>query len=376
MIYFDNSATTFPKPKIMINAMADAMTNYIANPGRSGHKLSIKSSEMVYNVREIVSDFFSLNNPTNVIFTHNATYGLNMVIKGVLKNGDHVICTPFEHNSVLRPLNSISGIEISYINSDSDGEINVDEIENLIKPNTKLFICMHASNVTGNIFPIYKIGEICKKHNILFLVDASQSAGYIDIDIQKNIDFLVCPGHKGLYGPMGTGIVCINCDFPLKTIIEGGTGTNSKSLDMGDEYPERLESGTLNVPGIIGLGESIKYISKIGIDNIYQNEMKLIKYMSCEMNKIEGIKILGTKDLSKKVPIVSFVLDKKDSTLVSRYLDEKYSICVRGLYHCAYGAHRAIGSEKNGATRVSLGMFNTKEEVETFIYALKYIIKL
>ena len=375
MIYFDNAATSWPKPDAVYKAVFDSMKNYGANPGRSGHRLSLKAAEKVYECREALSDFFGLDNPSGVIFTQNATHSLNIVINGILKKGDHAICTVMDHNSVLRPMFArIPDVECTFVGADSEGYVGFEMVEKEIKPNTVLVVMTHVSNVCGTINPIEKVANICRQRNIAFMVDASQSAGIVNINMKKeNIDFLAAPGHKALYGPMGTGILCINTDSLPEPLMYGGTGSYSKELSQPVELPDYYESGTLNMPGICGLREGIRFIEKRGHDSILQYEKKLTQFLIDGLSEFKDINILGKKDIYGRCAVVSFVHNKLDSSNLSTILDSKYSVCVRPMYHCAYKAHEALGSSIGGAVRVSFGAFNKIDEVKRFLYALNHL---
>ncbi|NLL80957.1 MAG: aminotransferase class V-fold PLP-dependent enzyme [Tissierellia bacterium] len=378
MVYFDNAATSFPKPEIVYDSIMTAMKEYGANPGRSGHKMALKLSRGIYDTREMMSKLFNVSNPMNVIMTFNATEGLNIGLKGILKAGDHVITTSMEHNSVLRPLRYLKkfGIEHTIVQADNMGRINPIDIKKAIKSNTKLIMSTHISNLTGTIMPIGEIGKIAKDHGILYMVDGSQSAGVYDIDIQKlNIDLLAFPGHKGLLGPQGTGALCIREGIELESYIQGGTGSASHSLDQPDILPDKFESGTENGPGIIGLGAGIKYILDRGMDNIRQHEENLTKHFIDEASKIDGIKMYGPLNIKEQAAVVALNIKDADSSEVSYILDQEYDIAVRPGLHCAPLAHETIGTLDQGAVRFSFGAFNTHEEIDYCIKALKDIAK-
>ena len=375
MIYLDNAATTWPKPNEVVEAVTKSMRSYGANPGRSGHKMAIKTLEKVYECRELVADFFGLENPENAIFTSNATASLNLAIRGILKKGDHAICTVMDHNSVLRPLHSlVPKTELSIAEADADGFVSVNSVKNLIRENTRLVVMPHVSNVCGTVMPIEDVAKMCREKGILFLLDASQSAGVIKINMtDMNIDLLAAPGHKSLYGPMGTGLLLINTKEELDPLISGGTGSYSKELTQPTELPDRFESGTLNLPGICGLGEGIRYINKIGISNICEHETGLTSYLLNGLNNIKGIKVIGKKTINGRTAVVSFVHNEKDSVEVADYLNSSFSIATRALYHCAYKAHQALGTADCGTVRISPGIFNTLPEIKLLLYAIEHI---
>lgn len=378
LIYLDNAATSFPKPEVVYEAMMEAMREYGANPGRSGHKLALKAGRAIYETRELLSNFFNIEDPMRIIFTSNATDGLNLAIKGLLKPGDHVITTSMEHNSVLRPLKALEkiGVETSVIQCDETGSIDIKDIENNIKNNTKLIITTHASNVTGTLFPIKKIGELAEKHDIIYMVDAAQTAGIYNIDVvDMHIDILAFPGHKSLLGPQGTGGVYIKKGIEITQMKEGGTGSKSDSLIQPDIYPDKFESGTPNMPGIVGVGAGIKYILDKGIDNIRDHEKKLAKAFIDGLKEIKDVKIYGPRDMEKQAPVISINIGEEDSSEVSYILDQVFNVAVRPGLHCAPLAHRTIGCYEQGCIRFSVGPFNTIDDIKAAIEAVKTISK-
>lgn len=378
MIYFDNAATSFPKPKIVYDEIMDAMMNYGANPGRSGHKLAMKASRGMFSTRESISKLFNIKNPLDIIFTFNCTQSLNVAIKGILQPGDHVIATSMDHNSVLRPIKSLEKIGISntIVMADKEGRINPEDIEKAIKEETKMIVTTHISNLTGTIIDIKEVGKIAKAHRLLYLVDAAQSAGVYSIDVEDmHIDMLAFPGHKGLLGPQGTGGLYIKRGIDMAESFQGGTGSISYSLTQPDVMPDKFESGTPNAPGIIGLGAGIEYILEIGIDNIRQKELKLTKKFMDEAGKIDGIKIYGPLDMDQHAPVVSLNIKDADSSEVSYILNEEYNIAVRPGLHCAPLAHKTIATFEQGTVRFSFGYENTDEEIDLAIKALKKIAK-
>lgn len=375
MIYLDNAATSFPKPSKVYEEVINCMKNYCANPGRGSHNMAIKSALKVMESRNLISEIFNIRNPFNIVFTHNATEALNIAIKGLLKKGDHVISTVIEHNSVLRPLNSMAkhGVEVTLISSDKAGFINPLDIKDEIKFNTKAIIINHASNVLGSIQDINSIGKIAKKYGVKFIVDASQSAGSISIDVERdNIDLLAFPGHKGLLGPQGTGALYIREGIELKSFKEGGTGSISNSIDQPKELPDRFESGTLNTPGIVGLCEGVKFIKKIGIENIYNEEMQLMDQLIRELKKLDFVKIYGSTSLKNRLSVLSINIEGIDASIVGEELNDA-EIAVRTGYHCAALIHKVIGTEYIGTVRISPGCFNTSKDIDEFI---KNIIKI
>ena len=373
MIYFDNAATTGKKPTEVIRAVDGALRELSANPGRSGHNASLKTADAVYSVREKAAEFFGASGAENVVFTLNCTHSINCVIKGVLKKGEHAVTSSLEHNSVMRPLiKEEIPFDTAYV-SLADDSLTLREFERKIRPNTRLVICTGASNVLGKTLPIAEIGALCRERGVLFAVDAAQIAGVMPINMrQMNIDYLCVAPHKGLYAPMGIGVLI--CEKPIEnTIIEGGTGTNSAELVQPEGLPERLESGTVNVPEIMGLSAGIDYVKGVGIKKIYSHEMKLIRYLYKELSKNDRVQ-LYTPEPKDGIcaPVLSFNVYGKTSAEVSQYLNGK-GIAVRGGLHCAPSAHRQIGTLDIGAVRVSVAAFNTPAEITSLIKAIKQI---
>ncbi len=378
MIYLDNAATSFPKPEKVYDDIYTAMKEYGANPGRSGHKLALKAGRAIYETRELLCKLFNIDNPMNIVFTYNATDGLNLAIKGLLKPGDHVITTSIEHNSVLRPLKALEkiGVETTIVQCDSRGSININDIEEQITDNTKLIVTTHASNVIGTILPIKEIGAIAEKNDIVYMVDAAQTAGVYDIDVKDmNIDILVFPGHKSLLGPQGTGGVYIKEGIEIMQMKEGGTGSKSNLLIQPEMMPDKFESGTPNTPGIVGLGAGVKYILNRGIENIRNHEKELTRYFIEELKKIDKVKIYGQCDADKQAPVVSINIGEEDSSEVSYILDKVFDIAVRPGLHCAPLAHKTIDTFEQGVVRFSIGLFNTRQDIEKSVEAIRKIVK-
>lgn len=376
MIYLDNAATTFPKPESVYKAIDDCMRNHCANPGRSGHKMAMESARIVEDTRDLVAKLFNIKNPMDVVYTFNATDSLNLAIKGFLHSGDHVITTTMEHNSVLRPIMELEkiGVEHTFVKADSEGRVDPKDIESAIKGNTKMIAIIHASNVVGTLIDIDSIGKIAKKHNICYLVDASQSAGIYEIDVESmNIDMLAMPGHKGLLGPQGTGILYVNGSIKLDSQRQGGTGSRSAEIVQPDLYPDKYESGTHNTPGIAGLGAGVEFLLETGIENIRNHEEELAQYMIDEILKIDGITLYGPKSAKERAAVIALNIRDLDSGEVTFRLDREFDIATRSGIHCAPLAHESIGTIKQGAVRFSLGYFTKKEEIDEAIKALKII---
>ena len=373
MIYLDNAATTYPKPESVYDAIMDCMKNYCANPGRAGHKLAMKAAREIYDTRENIAKLFNVDNPMNVVFTNNATDSLNLAIKGVVKSGDHIITTSMEHNSVIRPIKALekNNIENTIVQCDKDGFLNIENLKKAIKPNTKLIVTTHASNVCGTIIDIKSVGEVAKENNIIYLVDASQTAGVYDIDTKEiNADMIAAPGHKCLLGPQGTGILYIREGLELDVLKEGGTGSKSEDVFQPNLLPDKYESGTHNTPGIVGLNEGIKFIFEKGIDNIRRKEEDLCEYMLTRLEEVPNIVIYGPKDSKKRAAVISVNIGNMDSGEITFLLDSDYNIATRSGIHCAPLAHKTIGTLEQGAVRFSLGYFNTKEDIDKAIEAL------
>ncbi len=379
MIYLDNAATSGNKPKAVIEAVLRALTEFSANPGRSGHKRSLAAAEKVYDCRSKLCDLFDAGGPQNVIFTNNCTSALNMVIKGVLNKNDHVVISSLEHNSVVRPVETLRrrGL-ITYDVAEvilGDDEATVRSFEKCITSKTCLVICTHSSNVLGLVMPIKKIGQLCKSRNVLFCVDAAQSAGVLPISMKEmNIDYLCVAPHKGLYAPTGIGVLVANKPI-AHTIIEGGTGSMSEIMIQPTDMPEGFESGTLNLPGIFGVSAGVSFVNKIGLQKIYEHELSLMKFAYEKITKIKGIQLYTPypeKYLS--APVMSFNLRHKTSFDVAASLDEM-GVAVRAGLHCAPFAHKRIGTLENGTVRISPSYFTKKEEIQAFISKLAIIAR-
>lgn len=378
MIYLNNAATTCPKPEVVYQAVDNFFRNSGINPGRSGSGERMDAARMIFDVREKIADFFSIKDSSHLVFNSGATESLNTVIKGVLKKGDHVISSKLEHNSVLRPLERLKNerdIEVDYINFNPEtAEINYQSLKNSLKNNTKLIVISHASNVLATVNDLEKIGEIAAAENILFLVDAAQTAGVIPIDVEKfKIDFWAVPGHKSLFGPPGIGALYVRNPAKILPLKEGGTGTNSLSAFQPEIMPDYLEAGTLNNPGIIGLGAGIEFIKNEGINNIHQKEMEFLKKLIKGLNSINGVKVYGKKNIIKRTAVTAFNLEGYNSNQLAFKLQHDYDIQVRGGLHCAPFLHKFLGTNKQGMLRVSPGYFNTEVEVNKFLNIIENI---
>ena len=375
IIYFDNSATSFPKPEEVYKASEKAMRIYGANPGRGGHRMAVEASKEIFKVREKVANLFNIKDPLRIAFTQNSTYALNFAIKGCINKKGHVITTALEHNSSLRPLFSKRDngeIELEMIYPEKNGEISIEKIIESIKEDTITVVVNHISNVTGTIVDIGKIGKVTRGKGIMLIVDASQSAGYLDIDVEREgIDILCFTGHKSLYGLQGSGGIYIREGIDFIPIIEGGTGSFSKLERQPLVMPEGLEAGTLNTLAIVSLGAGIDFIQKVGIENIRKHEDKLTQRFLTELKKIPEVEVYGS---DKRGPVVTLNIKGIDSGDLAAYLDEEYGILVRGGLHCAPKIHETIGNGENGGVRFSFGFFNTDEEIEYAINTIKEIV--
>ncbi len=372
MIYLDNAATTFPKPNEVYKEVDKCLRTYCANPGRGSHNMSLQCEMKIFNCREMLAKLFNIDDPLRIIFTSNTTESLNIAIKGILKPNDHVITTMIEHNSVLRPLYSLKkhGIETTFLPVNLKGYLNLSDIKKAVKSNTKALIVNHGSNVLGTIQDIVAIGKLAKSLGLIFIVDAAQTAGYCDIDVKKmNIDLLAFPGHKSLLGLQGTGGLYINNGLTLSSLKEGGTGSNSESMIQPELYPDKMESGTLNTPGIVGLNEGVSFILNKGIDKIRNHEIQLMEYLTSELKKLSYIKLYGETSPNLKTPVLSFNMERFDSSEIGEALNKK-EIYLRTSYHCAPLIHKIIGTEGMGTVRISPGYFNTFNDIEALINSL------
>lgn len=381
-VYLDNASTSFPKPKAVADSIYNYLTNIGGNPGRANHSNALESNRYLFLAREKIANFFNFHKIENVIFTNNITTSLNILINGILKFGDHVITSSMEHNSVIRPLYNLKesiGIDLEIVSAKSNGILDIDSISKAIKSNTKLIVITHASNITGSIQPIQQIGELCKKHNILFILDSAQSAGVLEVDFKKlNIDALAFTGHKSLLGPQGIGGFIINDKLNdiCKPYILGGTGSLSHSLTQPDFLPDKFESGTLNIPGIIGLYEGIKFIENEGINTIYQHNSYLRSYLINEISNMNNFSLYGNLSPTNGTSCVSITNSKLDVSELSYILDSDFGISNRSGLHCAPLAHKTIGTYPTGTVRLSLGYFNTLEEIKYTVDSLNKINKL
>ena len=373
MIYFDNAATTIHKPETVVRAVAQAL-NSLGNAGRGAHEASLDASRNIYGVRERIADFFHGEDPSRIAFTLNSTESLNTAIKGILKPGDHVITTVLEHNSVLRPLYEMEekGVEVTILSCDEYGMVYPEDFIRAVRPNTKAFICTHGSNLTGNVLHIQKIGAAARERGILFVVDASQTAGVFDIDVQKmNIDILCFTGHKGLLGPQGTGGIYVRTGVDVRPLKSGGSGIKTFEKQHPSQMPVVLEAGTLNGHGLAGLGAAVDYLNRQGIASIRAKEQALMKKFYLGVRDIPGVKVYGDFRTMNRCAIVTLNIRDYDSGEVGDALYMDYGIATRTGAHCAPLMHQALGTEAQGAVRFSFSHFHTEEEIQTGIEAVR-----
>lgn len=374
MIYLDNAATTLNKPDQVIEAVVNAMKTQ-GNASRGAHGATLSASRVVYDARVKIAKFFNFDKPSNVIFTCNSTEALNIAINGTINDGDKVISTDTEHNSVLRPLYHLKkskNIDLQFVNANSDGILDLVQFEKICDEKTKVVVVNHISNLTGNVNDIKAISKITHKVGAILIVDGSQSAGTMPVDVKDlDIDIYCFTGHKGLFGPQGTGGLLVKEGIEVAAFKRGGSGVKTYEEDQPYEYPTRLEAGTLNSHGIAGLSAAIDFLNEVGVENIQKKERELTEYFYNEVIKIEGIKIYG--DFSSHAAIVSLNVKDYDSGEVSDALSNDYGIATRPGAHCAPRLHIALGTKYQGAVRFSFSYFTTKEELDTAIKALKEI---
>ncbi len=381
IIYLDNAATTYPKPQSVYEYMYEFYRTQGFNPGRAGYDASLETEQVVQGTRKMLTEFFGGTDPKYLTFSYNASDSLNMIIQGVLKKGDHVITTNVEHNSVLRPLHHMMHdgvIDVTYIPMDDRGYIDPDDVRNAINKNTSLVIMNHASNVIGTIQPVKEVGEVCRDAGVCFAVDACQTAGVVDIDVKKmHINLLAFTGHKCLLGPTGIGGSYVREDTPIKCTRFGGTGVRSAHPFHLDEFPYRMECGTLNIVGVAGLKAGLEWILKQGADAIHEQEMKLWKKLRDGLCDIEGVTVYCADSPDDHISVLSFNIDGWEAADVGTMLDVDHDIACRTGLQCAPLAHRQMGTEEiHGTVRLSIGPFNTEEHIDTAIEAVQEIASL
>jgi cysteine desulfurase family protein len=375
--YFDNAASSWPKPPQVIEAMTICLNEFGANPGRGSHQMAVRASRALFETRKNLAKLFKVSNPNDVCYTVNTTEALNLGIKGSLKKGDHVITTSLEHNSVRRPLEYLRRtreIEITYVQADEKGFINTLDIRKAIRSNTRMVICSHSSNLLGTIVPLMEIGEICTDNKIMLLVDAAQTAGTIPIDVnQMGISLLAFPGHKGLLGPQGTGGLYIHPALDLEPLIQGGTGSQSEAIEQPLVRPDRYEAGTQNTVGIAGLNEGVKFVLQQTVEAIHEKEWSFTQRLMEGLREVEGIHLLGPDLGEDRTGIVSFTHKHVDASELSFILDQSFQIAVRAGFHCTPLGHQTAGTTETGAVRASVGFYTTEQEVDHFIHSIREI---
>jgi len=376
MIYFDNAATSWPKPPGVVEAMVHFMDDVGANPGRSGHRLSVEAGRIVYDAREAVAELFNAPDPLRVVFGLNVTEALNLALRGLLRPGDHVITSSMEHNSMMRPLRALErqGVQVTVVRCSPEGFLDPADVEKALRPNTVMIALNHASNVVGTLLPVAEVARIARQHGLLLLVDAAQTAGAYPIDVQADgIDLLGFTGHKSLYGPMGTGglIIGERVDLArLEPLKRGGTGSRSELEEQPDFLPDMCESGTPNAVGLAGLAAGVRWVLETGVEAIRQHEVALTQRLIEGLKAIPGVTVYGGLETTRQVAVVSFNVEGLEPSEVGLRLDEEYGILCRVGLHCAPAAHRTIGTFPRGTVRFGLGYFNTVEEVERAMEAV------
>ena len=377
-VYIDNGATSFPKAPGVSDAIKYFLDNVGCNVNRGSYTDSYNVEMEILDTRQMIADMFHVKSPQEVIFTPSVTHSLNMLLQGFLKKGDHVITTSMEHNAIMRPLYALGKARITYdtVPCDKSGTLKAEDIIPLINKNTKLVIMLHASNVCGTVMPIDSVSDICKKYKLKLIVDAAQTAGVLDINAQ-GVDALAFSGHKGFLAAQGIGGFVIKKEFAdeIEPIITGGTGSLSNEIEQPQFLPDKFESGTMNIPAIIGLKKAIEYINLTGIKNIYDKEMLLTSSLISKIRSIDGISLVGEEDSVSRVAVVSLDFISKDNAEIAFSLDSNYGIMTRCGLHCAPCAHKTLGTYPRGTVRLSFGHFNTMDEVEYIVQSIKEIIR-
>ncbi len=378
-IYLDNAATTYPKPETVYQAMDQAMRTVGVAPGRAGHRQSMEAARIVFSARESLAHLLGIRESSRVIFTHSATEALNMAVKGVLKPGDHVVTTTMEHNSLARPLHHAAqgGVRVTWVQSDADGYVTAGQIMDALRPDTKMVAMTHCSNVTGAVNPVDEIGPLLRQRGVLFVVDGAQSTGNYPFSIDAmGVDLFAAPGHKGLYGPPGTGFLYISPGVDMEPLLHGGTGSGSSEIFQPNSLPERHESGTMNTPAIAGLLAGIEYVASRGIAEIHAYEISLVERLCTGLSSMPGVTVYNPSCIRPRCAVVSFTISGKDPSTVGFMLDHRYGISVRVGLHCAPLAHRSIGTFPDGTVRVSPALFNTDADIDRLLSAIGEIASI
>lgn len=378
MIYMDNGATSYPKPREVIETLIDVTANYCANPGRSGHFMAARTAQEIYKTRLALARLFNIEDAARLVFTKNCTEAINLALKGILKDGDHVVTSSMEHNSIVRPLMELrkKGVSTTFVSCRQDGSLDPDDVKAAIRRNTRLVILTAASNVTGTKMPLEEVGRIAVRKGILFMVDGAQGAGHMDLDVQKNhIDILAVPGHKGLMGPQGTGALYIRKGVQSAPLLAGGTGSRSKDEEQPEDFPEGYEAGTVNSPGIIALGAAVRFINKIGVKVIEAHEQRLTERLQKGLDEIDGVVIYGPEDTAQKTAVVAMNIEGIDCEEAANILNDRYGIAVRAGFHCSGRAHDTIGTGNIGCMRICPGFYTSDKEIDEVIRAVGDIVK-
>lgn len=374
MINFDNSATSFPKPAAVKKAVLTAMNRFGGNPGRSGHRLSIETAEAVYSARCAAADFFGAE-PDNVVFTQNCTHALNAAIKGAAPKGCHIIISSLEHNSVVRPVHALykqGKCTYSIARASGSDRETADNFLRLINSKTRVIVCTVGSNVTGRILPVERIAAICRKRGICFIADGAQACGVIPVRLGSGINILCTAGHKSLYGPSGTGLLITDGKYEISPIMEGGTGSSSMEPEQPEFLPDRLESGTVNTSGAIGLGAGIKFVKELGLDKIYTHESRLCGKLTAALKQMKNVTVYRDDTAGSYLPVVSFNIDGIPANETAARLSDM-GFALRGGLHCSGLAHTTLGTVPDGTVRFSPSVFSTESEVAALIYAVRSI---
>jgi cysteine desulfurase family protein len=372
--YLDHAATSWPKPAAVVSAMRRAMEEAGGNPGRSGHRLAMRAADIVYECRENLARLLGAPDPLRICFTANATEALNIAIKGVLRPGDHVVYSAMEHNAVWRPLMKLAsrGVESSMAPAAADGVVTAESVRSVLRPNTRMIALIHASNVNGALNPVADVGRLARERQIVFLVDAAQTAGAVPIDVAAmHIDLLAVPGHKGLMGPQGTGALYVGDSIELESLKEGGTGSESASPLQPLFLPDRLESGTLNVPGIAGLNEGVKLLLSLGVADVQRRERELALSVIANLAGMSGVRVYPPALPGHTTGVVAWNIESLDANAAAEALDRDFDIACRSGLHCAPLAHRSLGTGISGAVRFSFGPFSTIRDAETACHAVR-----
>jgi cysteine desulfurase family protein len=376
MIYFDNAATSWPKPRPVAAAVQEQLTSAGGNPGRSGHRLSVAAARLVEEAREALAHLFHVEDPSRIAFAHNATHALNVALCGLLHPGDRVVTTSLEHNSVMRPLRHLetTGVRVEVVPCEADGSIDLGKVDASLQPGARLLVTTHASNVTGTILPVADLAAIARRSGAYSVVDAAQTAGTVPIDVEAlGIDVLAFTGHKGLFGPTGTGGLYVREEVDLTPLVRGGTGSDSAHEVQPEFMPDAFESGTLNVAGIAGLAAGVRFLMEVGVEAVQAHERQLATRFADAARSIPGVRIYGPSDPRSRCGIVSFNLAGASPSEVGLLLDEAFAIMARTGLHCAPAAHRTLGTFPDGTVRFGFGWFNTTAEVDAAVDALRQI---